>query len=179
KRGFFQLTALSFTFALGAVFMIIVYLIAIAVVPIVLNFVGMSDLAANLIYVLRWPTLMVMSMAAIALLNRYGPSREKPKWQWVTPGSLFVMVAWVVMSIGFSIYISNFANYDKTYGSLGAAIGVMMWVWLSTYILLIGAALNAEMEHQTAIDTTTGTPQPMGERGAQMADTVGKARNRT
>lgn len=174
KRGFIRLNVVSFGFALGAVATMMVYLIAIAVVPLVLNFVGMSTVAEALIRLVRWPILLVMSAVMIALLNRYGPSRAYARWSWVTPGSLFVMVAWVAMSCVFSFYLANFAHYDKTYGALGTAIGVMVWTWLSTYILLVGAAINAEMEHQTAKDTTTKPVRPMGRRGAVMADTVGE-----
>lgn len=173
KRGFVALNVISFSFAMGGVMLMIVYMIAIAVVPLLLNYMGFSAFAEMLIRVMRWPILMVMSALAIALLNRYGPSRERAQWKWVTPGSLFVMWAWITMSIGFSVYLSNFANYDKTYGSLGAAIGMMVWVWMSTYILLVGSAINAEMEHQTAKDTTTPPALPLGKRGAVMADTVG------
>ena len=178
KRGIFRLNGVSFAFAMGGIVMAMMYMIAIAVVPLVLNFIGFGVVAEMLIRFVRWPILMVLSALAIALLNRYGPSREYARWSWVTPGSLFVMAAWVVMSSAFSIYLSNFANYDKTYGALGTAIAVMVWVWLSTFILLVGAAVNAETEHQTARDSTTGKPKPMGKRGATMADTVGKKRGR-
>ncbi|RYG59983.1 MAG: YihY/virulence factor BrkB family protein [Alphaproteobacteria bacterium] len=178
KRGVLWLNGISFAFAIGSILMAMMYMIAIAVVPLVLNFIGFGVVAEMLIRFMRWPVLMVMSALAIALLNRYGPSREHARWSWVTPGSLFVMAAWVVMSSAFSFYLSNFANYDKTYGALGTAIAVMVWVWCSTYILLVGAAVNAEMEHQTAKDTTVGTAKPLGTRGAKMADTVGKGRGR-
>jgi membrane protein len=177
-RSMVKLNVMAFGFAMGAVMVAMFYMIAIAVVPLVLSFLGVGGVAEVLIKMVRWPVLMVMSAVAIALLNRYGPSREHARWSWVTPGSLFVMVAWVAMSAGFSFYLANFANYDKTYGALGTAIAMMMWVWLSTYILLVGSALNAEMEHQTAKDTTTKPAKPLGERGAVMADTVGKARGK-
>lgn len=178
KRGILRLNGISFMFAMGGVAMAMVYMIAIAVVPLLLNVIGIGVVAHFLLQLLRWPILIVLSALAIALLNRYGPSRAHARWSWVTPGSIFVMVAWVLMSIGFSVYLANFAHYDKTYGALGTAIAVMVWVWLSTYILLVGSALNAEMEHQTAKDTTTKPVEPLGKRGAVMADTVGKARGR-
>lgn len=146
RRGFVELNLTSFAFAIGAVCMVITYLIAIAVVPFALNFVGLDEFTGRLIKLTRWPLLMVITALAIGLLTRYGPDRAKPKMNWVTPGGVFVVVAWVVMSAAFSLYLSNFANYDKTYGSLGAAIGLMMWIWLSTLILLIGASINAEVE---------------------------------
>jgi len=110
---------------------------------------------------------------ALAFLYRYGPSREKPRWRWITWGSVFAAVAWLGVSILFSWYAENFGNYNKTYGSLGAIIAFMFWIWLSIIIVLIGGELNAETEHQTVRDTTTGAPKPMGARGATMADMVG------
>ena len=148
RRGILELNALSFAFALGAVLMVIVYLFAIGVVPLVLAFVGLDELTGRLISWTRWPVLMAVSAIAVGLITRYGPCRARPQWRWVTPGGVFVVLAWVMMSILFSIYLANFAHYDKTYGSLGAAIGLMVWVWLSTFILLIGAGINAEVEER-------------------------------
>jgi membrane protein len=105
----------------------------------------------------------------------YGPSREEPQWRWVTWGSALAAVAWLVMSLLFSWYAANFGSYDKTYGSLGAAIGFMTGMWLSSAVILLGAEIDAEMEHQTKRDTTTGPEKPMGQRDAQVADTVGRA----
>jgi membrane protein len=115
---------------------------------------------------------MVITLA-LAILYRYGPSREKPQWRWITWGSAVAAVSWLVISILFSWYAENFGNYNKTYGSLGAIIAFMFWIWLSIIVVLLGAELNAETEHQTARDTTTGRPKPLGSRGAKMADTVG------
>jgi membrane protein len=111
-------------------------------------------------------------MLALAALYRFGPSRAKPQWQWVSVGSAVATALWIVASIGFSIYVSKFGDYNKTYGSLGAIIILLTWFWISSYIFLAGAELNAEMEHQTARDTTTGPERPLGSRGARMADTV-------
>ncbi len=104
-----------------------------------------------------------------------GPSRGQAQWHWISWGSAFAAIAWLAASVLFSWYAQNFGNYNKTYGSLGAAIGFMTWIWLSTTVILIGAELNAEMEHQTLRDTTTGVAKPIGARGATMADTVGAA----
>jgi membrane protein len=112
---------------------------------------------------------------AIALIYRYGPSRDEPQWRWITWGSAFAAVGWLVASMLFSWYAENFGSYNTTYGSLGAVIGFMTWVWISAIVILVGAKINAEMEHQTARDTTTGAPEPLGRRGAHMADTVGTA----
>ena len=98
--------------------------------------------------------------------------RKPPRWRWVTWGGVFGAVAWILISVGFSWYVSNFGSYNKTYGSLGAIVGFMTWIWLSTTVLLLGAQLNAEMEMQTARDTTTGASKPLGGRGAEAADRV-------
>jgi len=110
------------------------------------------------------------------VIYRYGPSRSEAQWRWITWGSAFAALAWLVVSILFSWYAGHYGSYNKTYGSLGAVVGFMVWIWLSTAAILIGAELDAEMEHQTARDTTTGHPKPVGARGATMADTVGAAR---
>jgi len=128
-----------------------------------------------LLALLRWPALLVLVMFGLALLYRFGPSRKDAKWRWVTPGSVIASFAWLAISALFSLYLSKFTDYNATYGSLGAVIGLMMWIWLSISVILIGAELNAEIEHQTARDTTTGHAKPLGARGAVMADTVGKA----
>jgi membrane protein len=110
---------------------------------------------------------------ALAVLYRHGPSREQAQWRWITWGSVVAAIAWLVVSLLFSWYAENFGSYNKTYGSLGAIIGFMFWIWLSIIVVLIGGELNAETEHQTVRDTTTGGPKPIGARGATMADTVG------
>jgi membrane protein len=125
----------------------------------------------------RWPALLIVVSVALAVLYRYGPSREKPQWRWITWGSGLAAVSWMVVSILFSWYAENFGSYNKTYGSLGAIIAFMFWIWLSIIVVLIGAELNAETEHQTAQDTTTGRPKPLGARGATMADSVGARQN--
>jgi hypothetical protein len=118
--------------------------------------------------------LFIAAALAISILYRYGPSRERAKWRWVTWGSAVATVVWLAASVLFSWYLQNFADYNATYGSLGAVIGFMMWVWISVTIIIFGAELNSEMEHQTARDSTTGPERPMGARGASMADTLGK-----
>ena len=125
-----------------------------------------------MISLLRWPALMVVIGIGILLIYRFGPSREPAQWRWLIPGAVLATAIWIVASIAFSFYLQNFADYSVTYGSLGAVIGFMVWVWISVVILIVGAELNSEMEHQTAVDTTTGEARPMGERGAVVADTV-------
>jgi membrane protein len=175
KRGFVMLNAQSLAFTLGVLVFVLVAMGAIVVVPVVLDVLGLGDSLAWLVSLARWPLLLLAVLFVLACLYRFGPSRERPQWRWVTWGSAFAGVAWLVGSILFSWYVSNFGNYNETYGSLGAVIAFMTWLWLSTTLVLIGAEINAEMEHQTARDTTAGAPRPRGERGARMADDIGKA----
>jgi membrane protein len=170
KRSYVRFTLLSLMFTLGAILFIVLAMVCIAVVPIVLKFLGLENEGAGLIAIARWPVLMVALAFLLALVYRYGPSREKARWQWVSWGSSFATVAWLAASIGFSYYVANFGSYNKTYGSLGAAIGFMTWIWISTIIVLLGAELNAELEQQTMRDSTTGPELPMGSRGAFKAD---------
>lgn len=173
NRSFIKLNLVSFAFTLGGLAFVIIAINGIVILPLVLSWVGFGSYAAQLIAILRWPALVLIVLIWLALLYRYGPSRARPKWRWLTIGSVFAALTWLGGSALFSWYLSNFANYDATYGSLGAAIGMMMWLWLSIIIILLGAEINAELEHQTAEDTTTRPHQPLGERGAVMADTVG------
>jgi membrane protein len=174
KRSFVMLTLVSLGFTLALVFFIAIALGTVVIMPIVFDYVGLGGLETILL-ILRWPVLLAIVAGGISIMFRYGPSRERAKWRWVTPGAGFASLMWIVFSIAFSYYAANFGSYDETYGSLGAAIGFMTWVWLSCIVVLFGAELNAELEHQTAEDTTTSPDKPMGERGAVMADTVGEA----
>lgn len=178
KRGFVRLNLVSLAFTVGALAAILVGVAAIVVTPILVNALsfGRGEQLAWIATYARWPILLAMIMLGLALLYRYGPSRERPKWRWISVGSLAATALWIVGSAALSYYIANFGDYDKTYGSLGAAIGMMMWMWLSAIVVLFGAELNSEIEHQTAIDSTVGAPKPIGLRGARMADTIGEAK---
>ncbi len=114
-------------------------------------------------------------LTVLAVLYRFGPSRRAARWEWLSVGTLAASLLWIVGSSLLSWYLSNFGNYGATYGSLGAAIGLMMWMWMSAIIVLCGAELNSEIEHQTALDTTVGYPKPLGTRGGAVADTLGAA----
>ena len=117
--------------------------------------------------------MFVLMILGLSVLYRYGPSRRLAKWRWISIGSVFAALAWLAVSSLFSWYLGNFANYNATYGALGAVVGLMMWMWLSIIVVLVGAELNSEIEHQTAHDSTVGLAKPLGVRGAVMADTVG------
>jgi membrane protein len=174
KRNFFVLNLVSLAFTAGALVFLILALGAVVVLPVVFEFIGIGK-DAWWLALLRWPVLLLAVLGGLAVLYRYGPSRDAPRWRWVTGGSAVAAVLWLGGSLLFSWYVANFGSYNKTYGSLGAAIGFMTWIWISTTIVLLGAQVNAETEHQTAEDTTVGEPQPLGTRGAKMADSVGAA----
>lgn len=173
RRGFIRKTLISFAFTIG---LLLFGLGAIAVLgagPAIEAYVGHH--AALVFDLISWPALLVIMGLGLALLYAYAPSRERPRFEWVTPGSIAAILLWLALSALFSLYVGNFAHYDKTYGSLGAVVGFMMWSWLSSLIVLMGAELNSEVERQTSADTTEGKPAPMGRRHAQAADTVGAA----
>jgi membrane protein len=174
KRGFIKLNLVSLALTGGAILALLVALGAIVVLPLILSYIGLGGWTEILLRFLRWPVLLCLVILGLAVLYRFGPSRESPRWEWLTVGSGFAAVAWLVGSALLSWYLANFANYDATYGSLGAAIGMMIWMWISAIVILLGAELNSEIEHQTARDSTTGHERLLGQRGAAMADTVGR-----
>ncbi|HTK34852.1 MAG TPA: YihY/virulence factor BrkB family protein [Caulobacteraceae bacterium] len=172
RRGFIRLNLISLAFTVGAIVLIVVALTLVVAAPIVLMLFGYGG--PDLMGVLRWPLLLAMIVVFLELLYRYGPSREAARWRWVSWGSVGAALVWMGASMAFSWYVTNFAHYDRTYGSLGAVVAFMTWMWISIIVVLAGAELNAEIEHQTAVDSTTGAPRPMGKRGAKMADTLGE-----
>lgn len=174
KRGFLMLNLTSIAFTLGALLIGIALIVTVGAVPAMLAYLRLESWAETLIAVGRWPVLLVAVLTGISLIYRFGPSRHAPKWRWLSWGAVIATLVWIAASWGFSFYLQNFANYNATYGSLGAVIGLMMWTWISVIILIVGAEINAEMEHQTKCDSTVGEPKPMGERGAVVADTLGK-----
>jgi membrane protein len=174
-RGTFKFYLTTLTFTLGSVIFILLTIAVVVLLPVVLNVIPLPGGTDLLLKIARWPLLFVLAAFALAVLYRYGPSRTRVRWRWVTWGSAFATIAWVAASVLFSWYVTNFGSYNKTYGSLGAIIGFMTWIWISIIVVLIGAKLDAEMEHQTARETTSGQPKPLGMRGARMADTVGPA----
>jgi membrane protein len=178
KRSFLKLNAISLGFTLAGIAFVLLALGGVVVVPVVLSYLGLSNAADLLVRVARWPAMFVVLALALACIYRFGPSRTAPRWRWITWGSVLATILWIVASSLFSWYASKFGSFNKTYGSLGAVIGFMTWLWISAIVVLLGAEIDAEMEHQTARDTTTGTPNPMGARGARMADTLGAPKGR-
>jgi membrane protein len=175
KRSLLGLNVFSLLTTACAIAAALLVIAAVVVLPLVLATVGLPGTLLKAVAYLRWPAMLVLAMLGFGFVYRRGPSRQPAKPHWITPGSALAAFAWLATSALFSWYLSNVANYTATYGALGAIAGLMMWMWLSAVVLLVGAKLNAEIEHQTAVDSTTGAPQPLGRRGATMADTVGHA----
>lgn len=172
KRSYPYFVLVAFAFTLGAIAFVIVATIGVLLLPIVLRELGLSDHERDLFGWVRWPIILVVVTLFLSSLYRFGPSRENPKWRWVTLGGALAAISWVAASFAFSWYVQHFGSFDRTYGSLGTVVGFMVWLWLSTLVALGGAQLDSEIEHQTARDTTTGAPLPLGLRGATQADTV-------
>lgn len=175
KRGIVSRTLLCLAFTFAALLFAVVLIVAIGVVPALLAYLWLDRWIEILTRVARWPAILFLATLGTVLIYRYGPSRERAKLRWLNWGAAFSTLLWLAASWIYSYYLENFANYNATYGALGALVGFMMWVWISMVILITGALVNAELEHQTAVDSTTGEPLPMGKRGAYVADTLGKA----
>lgn len=181
RRGFLKLAALSMGLTVAGLLFVLVAMVMIVAVPAAIAIVGLKDTpigwAASLI---RWPILALAIVLALAVLYRYAPDRREPQWRWVSWGSATATTVWLLGSLGFSVYVSNFGSYNETYGSVGAVVVLLLWFNLTSYVVLLGAELNAEIEHQTTRDTTKrrdGQPgRPMGRRDAYVADTVGERR---
>ena len=171
-RNFIKLRALSLALTLGAVVFVVLAIGLIAVVPVVLDALPLGGLTTVLLQILRWGLLLFMVMGSLAVLYRVAPDRDSPQLQWVSLGAVVVTVVWVLVSVGFSLYVNNFGSYDKTYGAIAGVIVLMLWLYLTCYLVLLGAEINAEAEHQTAHDTTEGPAQPMGVRNAVVADNL-------
>jgi membrane protein len=179
KRNFFVLNGTTLLFTFGFILFIVIALVAIVALPPILEFVGLDEDTHWLLSLARWPVLLISVVSANAVVYRYGPSREEARWVWLSWGSVVSAVLWVIVAAGFSFYAVNFAKFNETYGSMGAVIAVMTWIWLSAIIVIAGAELNAELEHQTARDTTIGGGLPLGARGARVADTAGPSAEKT
>jgi membrane protein len=175
KRGIvrYHLTALFFT--LCGVFGVSLALSVIVGLPAVLQLDVLGALGRITARVVSSLLLLGFVTLGLALLYRFAPSRQEAAWHWITPGSALAAVLWLLASVLFSLYVSRLASYDTTYGSLGAVVVVLFWFYISAFVVLLGAELNAELELQTKRDTTTGPERPMGERGAFVADHVAMA----
>lgn len=174
ERGFVRKTAIILALTVAAILFVIVSLVLIAAVPALVGSLGLPSTLQWIVSLGRWPLLIVLVMGALAVIYRVAPDRDKAQWQWVTPGSVIAALLWVAASVLFSLYVRYFGSYNESYGSLAGVVVLMMWLYLSAFIVLLGAEINAELERQTRHDTTHGKREPMGRRGAHAADTVGE-----
>jgi membrane protein len=175
KRSFIGLNLLSLAFTIGGIAALLMMVSAVVAFPLAFDRLGLPPDSQFIVSLARWPLLFVVLLTALGILYRFGPSRDPARWEWLGIGTLAAALLWIAGSSALSWYLSNFGNYNATYGSLGAAIGLMTWMWMSAIVVLFGAELNSEIEHQTAVDATVGRPKPLGSRGATMADTLGPA----
>lgn len=174
KRGIIRFNFLKFwltaVLLLGAVLLVLL----LVGLPAALAFIPLDLSTEYILRASRWAVVALVFMVGLAALYRWGPSRRNAKWRWLTPGAAVAGIFFFLGSYGFAIYVANFANYNETFGSLGGVIVLLTWLWLSSFIILLGALLDAEIEAQTARDSTIGPDRPMGERGAVKADELGE-----
>lgn len=174
ERGFVKSALVKYGFTL---FLVVGFLVGIGISTVIPAILSAVDLGATTEWLARagsWGALLLMTILGLAVLYRYGPDRANAEWRWITPGATLATLLWLAGSIAFAFYVSNFGSYNETFGTLGGVVVLLMWLWLSAYIILLGAEINAEMEAQTEVDSTTGPEQPMGERGATKADVLGE-----
>jgi len=175
-RSFIKLNAVTLFFTVASIGFLLIALACVIALPVAFSYFPLPGVSGLILKVAPWLILLALIALALALIYRYGPSRTEPRRQWITWGSAFAAVAWLVASALFSWYAANFGNFNKTYGSLGAVVGFMTWMWLSIIVVLVGGKLNAEIEHQTACESTAGPPNPLGRCGAKIADNIGPPR---
>lgn len=173
-RGFVRFNLVAIVLTIGAVIGGLVAIALLGVLPPTIQLLGLGVAAKWIALVVEWPLLIVMMIVGLALLYRYGPDRDEPQWRWVSPGAIVATMLWILASIAFTVYVANFNSYDKTYGSLGGAVIILTWLYLTSFVVLFGAVINEQSEQQTSRDTTSGKPERMGRRGAHAADTLGE-----
>jgi membrane protein len=171
-RNFVKLKLTSLALTLGAIVFVLITFGLVAVVPAVISALPLGIVGTILAQVATWVVLLGVFAGALAVLYRVAPDRDAPKFRWVSLGAVVVTLVWAAVSVGFALYVNNFGSYDKTYGAIAGVIVLMLWLYLTCYLVLLGAEINSEAEHQTAHDTTKGEPEPMGSRDAKMADTL-------
>ena len=176
RRGFIKYYGTAILLTLGAMLFALVALALIAALPALLGQLPVPSFLARLLGFGSWVILAGALLVGLAALYRFAPCRAQPQWRWVSPGAVVATLLWILGSALFSFYVTNFGNYNKTYGALGAIVILLTWFYLTAFVILFGAELNAETEHQTKQDSTTGRPTGMGRRNARMADSLGDGR---
>jgi membrane protein len=170
ERSFFKERGLALAFALGGILLALVAVGLLAVFPVLVDLVGLDGTVASVVSLARWPLLLVLAWIALSLLYRWAPDRAPADWGWLSWGAGIAVVLWLLASAGFTFYVQNFGNYNETYGALGGVVVLMLWLFITGIVILLGAEINAELERTTAHDTTTGPDEPIGQRGALVAD---------
>ncbi|MGK2929107.1 MAG: YihY/virulence factor BrkB family protein [Acidimicrobiales bacterium] len=172
-RNFFKLRGLALGLTVGAVVFFGASIFVVAALPAVLADTALGDATRIVLSLVRWPGLAIAMMLALGSFYRLAPNRDDPRWHWTSPGTVVAVLLWIIASIGFSIYTANFGSYNETYGSMGAVIVLMLWLFITAFVVIVGAEINSEAERQTKVDTTQGRPEPMGRRDAHAADSIG------
>ena len=175
ERGFVKKTILNLGLTLGAILGLVAAAFLVVAVPVILDAVGIGSGGRAVATIVQWLVLIAGAAGAFAVLYELAPERDDARWEWLTPGGFLAVLLWIVGSFLFSLYVANFASYNATYGALGGVVILLMWLWMTCLVILLGAEVNAETERQTRRDTTIGAREPIGERGAHAADTVGEA----
>lgn len=164
----------AYVLTVGLVCVALLAIGTLVAVPIALALLPLGPAGEMMLEISRWCVAFALLLVGAGVIYRYGPNRRAARLPWITPGAVIAVLLWTAASFGFSVYLSNFANYNEVYGSIGAVIALLMWLFISGFLLLLGAALNAELERHTRPDSTVGKPRPLGQRGAQAADTYVK-----
>lgn len=173
-RKFIKLRGTALVLTVAAAVAFVTSLVVIAAAPAVARTLGLGSVGATVFTVLRWPFLGALVIVGLAVVYRYGPNRDAPKWRWVSWGSAIAAVIWLVASGAFALYAATAGTFASSYGSVGGVVVMMLWLYLTVLSILLGSEINAEMEHQTARDTTVGPDRPLGQRQATVADEVGE-----
>ncbi len=176
-RGFVRLKLVTITLTLFLMIGLLLALMATLGLPAVLAVLDFGAVFEFLMTAGLWVGLFLLTVFGLSVLYRYAPSRDEPEWKWASPGAIVACLIWVIASAGFAFYVGNFGSYNESFGTLAGVIVLLMWFWISAFIILLGAELNAEMEAQTRADTTKGPNEPMGSRDAVKADTLGDTAN--
>lgn len=171
-RGFLKKNAVTLMCTLGGIIIGFIAIVMVVAFPALIDKIGLPSTLETIIQFLRWPLLALIVMFALTAIYKIAPNRESPAFKWASWGAIIATVFWLAGSLLFSVYVSNFSRFDETYGSFAAVIILMLWFFLTGFIILLGSEINSEMEHQTSRDTTTGEDQPLGERGGYHADHV-------
>ena len=177
ERNFFAKRGLAILLTLGGIIFLALAVVLIGVIPAVLSNFGLGSAGQLAVNILRWPLLALVVIIGLAIIYKVGPDRDDPKVRWASWGAVVATIVWLIGSALFSFYVSNFGSYNATYGALAGVIILNLWLFLTAFIVLMGAEINSEMEVQTRKDTTRGEPLPMGQRDAVKADNVAEERS--